>query len=86
MATYLPGTILLEASGGKRGASALRLHCKSVTIAPGGVVVDGIAVRHLLAIAWNPEYLSFDFHGESYRIRVTSLGIVRPERALFQFA
>lgn len=83
MATYCPDSILLEGSGGKPGANALRLHCKRVTLAPGGVVVDGVAVRHLLTMAWNPEYLSFELQGESHRFRVISLGIVRPDRALF---
>ncbi|CAG9186241.1 hypothetical protein LMG23994_06122 [Cupriavidus pinatubonensis] len=84
--THYPAFILLESTLGARGRSRYRLDCDSVTVAPGGLVVEGVEVRRLLAISWAPEYVSFAAWGERHRYKVGPVAVVRPRRALFPFS
>ncbi|MGH8786848.1 MAG: hypothetical protein ACREYA_17415 [Cupriavidus necator] len=36
-----------------------RLHCERVTEAKDGITVHGLDVRHVRALRWTPDYLSF---------------------------
>jgi hypothetical protein len=86
MTTHFPGTLLLEESRLTRGAASLQLDCGSITVAPGGLVVEGVEVRQLLALAWAPHYLSFEWGGHSYNFNVAGVAVIRPTSALFPFA
>ncbi|MCY1215269.1 hypothetical protein D9M68_734850 [compost metagenome] len=47
-----------------------RLHCERVTEAKDGIVVHGLDVRHVRALRWTPDYLSFHAGGEVRRHQV----------------
>ncbi|MCY1206792.1 hypothetical protein D9M72_183700 [compost metagenome] len=84
--THHPGSILLESTHGAQGRIEYLLGCDSVTVAAGGLVVEGVEVRRLLALSWAPEYVSFNAWGQRQRYKVGPVAIARPRRALFPFA
>lgn len=84
--THHPASILLESTRGPRGRTEYRLDCDSVTVAPGGLVVEGVEIRRLLALSWAPEIVSFDAWGQCHRYKVGPVAVVRPRRAIFPFA
>jgi len=47
-----------------------RLHCERVTEARDGIVVHGLDARHVRALRWTPDYLSFEAAGRVRRHQV----------------
>ncbi|MGO4302519.1 hypothetical protein [Cupriavidus sp. RAF12] len=83
MTAYLPASILLEAHYFGDDAEMLRLPCASVTVQGGAIVVDGVEIRHLRALRWTPDYLSFDAGGDRHRYPVSRPAVVGPQAARF---
>lgn len=47
-----------------------RLHCEGVTEARDGIVIHGFGMRHVRALGWTPDYLTFETGGQVRRHRV----------------
>ncbi|CAJ0876862.1 MULTISPECIES: hypothetical protein [unclassified Ralstonia] len=86
MPIRFPRTILIEEARLAEGAASLRLDCESITVAPGGLTVDGVEVRQLLALGWTPRCLSFESNGQAYHFDINGVAVIRPSRAVFPFA
>ncbi|MDW3683359.1 hypothetical protein RA280_16720 [Cupriavidus sp. CV2] len=83
LSTYSPATIFLESHFLPGDTAELRLPCASVIVTDRGLVVEGIETRHLQAMVWVAEYLSFDADGQHHRFRVARPHIKPPLRARF---
>ncbi|WP_152545582.1 hypothetical protein [Ralstonia pickettii] len=86
MPIHFPKTLLIEEHRRSEGAAALRLDCGSITIASGGLTVDGVEARHLLALDWTPHCSSFESNGQAYSFDINGVAVIRPSRAVFPFA
>lgn len=86
MPVHFPTTFLIEEGRLAEGATALRLDCESITIAAGGLAVDGVEVRQLVALGWTPRCLSFESNGQAYNFDIVGVVVIRPSRAIFPFA
>jgi len=83
MPLYESESILLEARYFGDDAEFLRLPCTRVAIGNGAIVVHGIEPRHLQALPWTPDFLSFDEHGTLHRYPVGRPAVVGPGQARF---
>ncbi|SCU74125.1 conserved hypothetical protein [Cupriavidus necator] len=63
-------TIFLEAHFFAEDHEELRLPCDAVAVATGGLVVTGVEARHLRALKWRPDYLSYWEDGQLLRLAV----------------
>ncbi|AEI76718.1 hypothetical protein CNE_1c13690 [Cupriavidus necator N-1] len=68
MATHT--TIFLEAHYFGEDSEELRLPCDAVAALASGLVVSGIEVRHLRALKWRPDHLSYWDEGQLLRLAV----------------
>ncbi|MGT2427909.1 hypothetical protein ACU4HD_02935 [Cupriavidus basilensis] len=84
--TYQPETIFLESQFLPDDVAELRLPCESVTVGTGAVTVQGVETRHLQAMVWAAEYLSFEADGQHHRFRVARPAVKPPLRARFPLA
>ncbi|MGT2507936.1 hypothetical protein [Cupriavidus basilensis] len=69
---YLPGDI-----------AELRLPCDAVTVTDVAISVKGIETRHIQAMNWLAEYLSFESDGNEFRFRVARPAVMPPLNARF---
>ncbi|EKZ96527.1 hypothetical protein SGO26_06445 [Cupriavidus metallidurans] len=83
MPAYQPASILLEAHYFGDDAEMLRLPCASVTVQSGAILVDGVEIRHLHALRWTPDYLSFSDGGDHHRYPVSRPAVIGPQAARF---
>ncbi|WP_434033741.1 hypothetical protein [Cupriavidus sp. a3] len=70
-------TIFLEAHYFGEDSEELRLPCDAIAATAGGLVVTGLETRHLQALAWQPDYVSYWSDGLLVRLAVggwTALG------------
>lgn len=65
-------TIFLEAHYFGEDSEELRLPCDAVAVTASGLVVAGLEARHLLALKWRPDYLSYWEDGQLIRLAVGS--------------
>ncbi|KWR88744.1 hypothetical protein [Cupriavidus sp. IDO] len=65
-----PTTIFLEAHYFGDDSEELRLPCEAVAAAAGYLVVAGMEARHLRALKWRPDYLSYWYDGQLLRLAV----------------
>lgn len=66
----MPETIFLEAHYFGEDSEELRLPCDAVAATAGGLVVAGVEARHLQALKWQPDYLSYWADGQLLRLAV----------------
>ncbi|GLC97842.1 hypothetical protein Tamer19_72510 [Cupriavidus sp. TA19] len=52
-------TIFLEAHYFGEDSEELRLPCDAIAATAGGLVVTGLEARHLQALTWRPDYVSY---------------------------
>ncbi len=84
--TYLAESIFLESHFLPGDSAELRLPCDSVTVTRDGLIVDGIETRHLQALVWMPEALSFEADGQQHQYKVARPAVKPSLRAYFPFA
>ncbi|MNS80894.1 hypothetical protein D3C72_1145910 [compost metagenome] len=63
-------TIFLEAHYFGEDSEELRLPCDVVAATAGGLVIAGVEARHLRALKWRPDYLSYWADGQLLRLAV----------------
>lgn len=83
MIEFAPATMFLESEFLPVDVAELRLPCERVEVSDSAVTVHGIETRHLQAMVWLAEYLSFDADGQHHRFRVARPHIKPPLRARF---
>jgi len=83
MPAYQPASILLEAHYFGDDTEMLRLPCAQVTVHGGAIIVNGLETRHLRALRWTPDYLSFSAGGNHHRYPVSRPAVVGPQVARF---
>ncbi|CAG9165460.1 hypothetical protein [Cupriavidus pinatubonensis] len=66
----MPTTIFLEAHYFGEDSEELRLACDAVAATAGGLVIAGVETRHLRALKWRPDYLSYWDDGQLLRLAV----------------
>ncbi|WP_416046981.1 hypothetical protein [Cupriavidus basilensis] len=81
--TYQPETIFLESEFLPGDVAELRLSCDTVTVTDDAVTIQGIETRHIQAMVWLAEYLSFDADSQRHRFRVSRPIVKPPLRARF---
>ncbi|MFJ1255958.1 hypothetical protein [Cupriavidus sp. CuC1] len=81
--TYQAESIFLESEFLPGDVAELRLPCETVTVTADAVTIQGIETRHIQAMAWLAEYLSFDAGREHHRLRVARPIVKPPLRARF---
>ncbi|MBO4119815.1 hypothetical protein J5T34_03560 [Cupriavidus gilardii] len=69
-ATYPTASVFLEAHFFAYDHEELRLSCDAVTVHPDTILVRGIEARHLNAICWIPDALSFQAYDRHHRFPV----------------
>ncbi|MGE8453884.1 MAG: hypothetical protein ACN6OP_25400 [Pseudomonadales bacterium] len=83
MTTFRPASIFLESHFLPGGTAELRLPCDTILVSDDAVTVQGIETRHLQAMVWVAEYLSFDADGQHHRFRIARPHVKPPLRARF---
>ncbi|MFS8973847.1 hypothetical protein PO002_04935 [Cupriavidus necator] len=63
-------TIFLEAHYFGEDHEELRLPCEAVAATLDGLIVAGVEARHLRALKWRPDYLSYWADGQLLRLAV----------------
>ncbi|TWG80385.1 hypothetical protein L602_000500000310 [Cupriavidus gilardii J11] len=82
-ATYPARSICLEVAFFGDERDEVRLACDAVTIQPGAIVVRGVDARHLGAIEWAPDALSFSAYDRHHRFPVGRPTLIDHGSALF---
>ncbi|WP_422649025.1 hypothetical protein OJJOAM_000942 [Cupriavidus sp. H18C1] len=82
-ATYPTASVFLEAHFFADDGEELRLPCVAVTVCNDRIVVCGIATRHLNAIRWIPDALSFRAYERHHRFPVGRPVVLDQESARF---
>ncbi|MDW3682919.1 hypothetical protein RA280_14415 [Cupriavidus sp. CV2] len=81
--TYQAESIFLESHFLPGDTAELRLPCDTILVSDDAVTVLGVETRHLQAMVWLAEYLSFDADGQHHRLRIARPFIKPPLRARF---
>lgn len=63
-------TFFLEAHYFGEDREELRLPCDAIAATAGGLVVAGVEARHLRALKWRPDYVSYWADGQLLRLAV----------------
>ncbi len=63
-------TIFLEAHYFGEDSEELRLPCEAVAATAGGLVIAGLETRHVHALKWRPDYISYWSDGQLVRLAV----------------
>lgn len=63
-------TIFLEAHYFGEDSEEFRLPCDAVVATAGGLVVAGVEARHLRALKWRPDYISYWSDGQLLRLAI----------------
>ncbi|WP_367394508.1 hypothetical protein [Cupriavidus sp. Agwp_2] len=63
-------TIFLEAHYFGGDSEELRLPCDAIAATAGGLVITGLEARHLQALTWRPDYVSYWSDGLLVRLAV----------------
>ncbi|KAA0178849.1 hypothetical protein FX016_23245 [Cupriavidus gilardii] len=74
--TYPTACVFLVAHCVTDDREALRLPCEAVTIAKDDIVVRGIETRHLAALRWTPDALSFGAYQHQLSFKVWRPAII----------
>lgn len=82
-ATYPTQSIFLETCFFGHVSEELRLSCSAVTIHRDEVSIAGLEARHLHAIQWMPDTLSFELYGRHYSFKVARPVVVDALSARF---
>lgn len=81
--TYQAPSIFLESEFLPGDVAELRLPCNTILVSGDAVTVQGVETRHLQAMVWLAEYLSFDADGQHHRFRVARPIVKPPLKARF---
>jgi len=60
-----------------------RLACEGISEAQDGITVHGLDVRHVRALGWTPDYVSFEANGQVRRHRVGPWVELQPNAVKF---
>ncbi len=75
-ATYPTASVFLEAHFFADDREELRRPCKAVTVGKDSIVVRGIETRHLAALRWTPDALSFGAYQHQLSFKVWRPAII----------
>jgi hypothetical protein len=81
--TYQTDSIFLESEFLPGDVAELRLPCEGIAVTADAVTVQGVETRHLQAMVWVAEYLSFDADGQHHQFKVSRPAVRPPLRARF---
>lgn len=75
-ATYPTASVFLEVHFFADDREELRLPCEAVTVDKDAIVVRGIETRHLAALRWTPDALSFGAYQHQLSFKVWRPAII----------